>query len=96
MSSITNPSIDEVVRDTRARNLLKKYGYLTYNDLKVLTHEDIKKMDGLGGVCGHRAFDQIQEYRKVLYLELVELTKDAADKVGVQKVIETIEALIAD
>ena len=51
-------------------------------------------MDGLGGVCGARAYEQIQEYRKVLYLNLVELTKDAADKVGVQKVIETIEALI--
>ena len=93
---MTNPSIDEVVRDTRACNLLKKYGYLTYNDLKNLTYEDIKIMDGLGGVCGARAYEQIQEYRKVLYLELVELTKDAADKVGVQKVIETIEALLVD
>ena len=89
-----NPSIDEVVRDTFARNLLKKYGYITYNDLKSLTIDDIHSMNGLGGVHGSRAYSQIQEYRKVLYANLVELTKDAADRVGVQKVIDAIEELL--
>ena len=86
MNNMTKPSIDEVVRDTRARNLLKKYGYLTNNDLKLLSHDDIRKMEGLGGVCGSRAYSQIQEYKKVLYADLIELTREAADKVGVQKI----------
>ncbi len=33
-------------------------------------------------------------YRKVLCANLVELTKDVADRVGVQKVIDFIEELL--
>ncbi len=90
---MTNPSIDEVVRDTRACNLLKEHGYKTYNELKALSYDDIKSIEGLGGVCGIRAYEQIQEYRKVLYKELLEKTKDVADKIGVEKVFELLESL---
>ena len=93
---MTNPSIEEVVRDTRARNLLIEHGYNTYNDLKTLSYDDIKSMEGLGGVCGIRAYEQIQEYRKVLYKEILEKTKDVADKVGVEKVFELLESLEND
>ena len=93
---MTNPSIEEVVRDTRSRNLLIEHGYNTYNDLKTLSYDDIKSMEGLGGVCGIRAYEQIQEYRKVLYKELLEKTKDVADKIGVEKVFELLESLEND
>lgn len=88
-----NPSIDYIVKDTRARNLLKEYGYLTYNDLKELSYKDIRSMKGLGGVCGIRAYEDIQEYKKVLYTELIELTKIAADKYGIEKIVNLIKSL---
>ena len=85
--------INKIIIDTRALNALKKQGYETYSDIRDLTREELYNIPGMGAVSAERALMDIEEFRNSLYKELMEKVKDAADKFGVEKVLERIESL---
>lgn len=75
----------------RALTVLQKNGYKTYDDIKHLTLEDFRQMDGMGEVTAHRLVQDIEDYRKEMYQELIIKTQELADKIGVEKALEVIE-----
>lgn len=87
-------SIERVIHDKRALNILLKAGYKDYADIKFITEEELTAFPGMGGVSRARTLMDIDKFRAVLYKDLVDATKDAADKVGVEKVLEAVEALL--
>ena len=85
--------INKIITDTRALNALKKQGYETYSDIRELTREELYNIPAMGAVSAERALMDIEEFRNSLYKELMEKVKDAADKFGVERVLELIESL---
>ena len=86
--------INKIITDTRALNALKKHGYETYSDIRDLTREELYNIPAMGAVSAERALMDIEEFRNSLYKELMEKVKDAADKVGVEKVLIAIQELV--
>ena len=75
----------------RALTILQKNGYKTYDDIKTLTFEDFRKLDGMGEVTAYKLVQDIEDYRKEMYQELINKTQELADKIGVEKALEVIE-----
>lgn len=86
----TDTLLDTFV-NKRALTVLKKNGYKTYNDIKSLTLEDFLKMDGMGEVTAYRLVQDIDDYRKEMYKELIIKTQELADSIGIEKALEVIE-----
>ena len=74
-----------------ALTVLKKNGYKTYNDIKLLKLDDFRKMDGMGEVTAYRLVQDIDDYRKEMYKELIIKTQELADDIGIEKALEVIE-----
>ena len=75
----------------RALTILQKNGYKTYDDIKTLAFEDFRKLDGMGEVTAYKLVQDIEDYRKEMYQELINKTQELADKIGVEKALEVIE-----
>ena len=88
-----NTPINKIITDTRALNALQKQGYATYADIRELAHEDFYNIPGMGAVSAERALMDIKRFRDPLYKELVDKVMDAADKFGVERVLEQLEEL---
>lgn len=88
-----NTPINKIITDARALNALQKQGYANYLDIKDLTREDLYNIPGMGAVSAERALIDIKRFQDSLYKELVDKVKDAADKFGVERVLEQLEEL---
>lgn len=75
----------------RAFTVLQKNGYKSYDDIKDLTLDDFRQMNGMGEVTAHRLVQDIEDYRKEMYKDLIIKTQELADKIGVEKALEVIE-----
>ena len=87
---MTDTILDTFV-NKRALTVLKKNGYKTYNDIKSLKLDDFRKMDGMGEVTAYRLVQDIDDYRKEMYKELIIKTQELADDIGIEKALEVIE-----
>lgn len=70
-----------------------KAGYKDYTDIKFITEEDLEALPGMGPVSQIRVLQELDDFKSLLYKDLIAATKDAADRVGVEKVIEALEEL---
>lgn len=75
----------------RALTILQKNGYKTYDNIKLLTLDDFRQMDGMGEVAAYRLVQDIDDYRKEMYKELIIKTQELADSIGIENALEVIE-----
>lgn len=53
--------------------------------------DDLRKLDGMGEATAYKLVQDIKDYRKEMYKELIIKTQELADKIGVEKALEVIE-----